>query len=77
MDIIKKILSFILIGFSIIGIIVAISFQFGLNWFDIESRDFVFSWMSEGGASNLPIFYGMSAIAGAILLATIESKKIK
>ena len=67
----KMILGYILIGYSIIGIIVAISFQFNFDLFKNDSR--VFDWQ-EGGASNLPFFYGLMAIAGSILLATVKKE---
>lgn len=69
----KMILGYILIGFSIIGGIVALSYQFDWDWFD---RDYyTFGRGDEGGASNSPIFYGLSAVAGAILLATVKKEE--
>jgi len=66
----KMILGYILIGFSIIGGIVAFSYQFDWDWFDNDYN--AFGRGNDGGASNSPIFYGLSAIAGAILLATVK-----
>lgn len=68
----KMILGYILIGFSIIGIISALLFQFGgaeLFFFFDEFYHF-----KGGGTSNLPIFYGLCAIAGSILLATVKKE---
>lgn len=69
----KLIFGYILIGYSIIGIIVALSYQFDLDWFDNDYR--TFGRGDEGGASNSPIFYGLSALAGAILLATVKKEE--
>ena len=69
----KMIFGYILIGYSIIGIIVALSYQFDWGWFEYEYR--TFGRGDEGGASNSPIFYGLSAIAGAILLATVKKEE--
>lgn len=66
----KMIISYVFIGYAIIGMIVAISFQFDWDLFDRDGR--VFDWQ-EGGASNLPFFYGLMAIAGAILLSTVKN----
>jgi|TARA_B110000046_G_scaffold122131_1_gene128791 hypothetical protein len=69
----KMIFGYILIGYSIIGIIVALSYQFDWDWFEYDYR--TFGRGDEGGASNSPIFYGLSAIAGAILLATVKKEE--
>ena len=71
---VKMIIAYVLIGHSIIGMIVAISFQFNLSLFERDNA--VFGWVDGGGASNLPIFYGLMAISGAILLATVK-KEVK
>jgi len=70
---VKMIFGYVLIGYSIIGIIVALSYQFDWDWFRYDYR--TFGRGDEGGASNLPIFYGLSAIAGAILLGTIKKRR--
>jgi hypothetical protein len=69
----KLIFGYILIGYSVIGIIVALSYQFNLDLFDYDYR--TFGRGGEGGASNSPIFYGLSALAGAILLATVKKEE--
>ena len=69
----KMIFGYILIGYSIIGIIVALSYQFDWDWFEYDYN--AFGRANEGGASNSPIFYGLSAIAGAILLATVKKEE--
>lgn len=69
----KMIFGYILIGYSIIGIIVALSYQFDWDWFKYDYR--TFGRGNEGGASNSPIFYGLSALAGAILLATVRKEE--
>jgi len=57
----------ILIGFSVFGILLAVLDQFGLNWAaDYSSR------FGLGGSST-PIFYGLTSIAGSILLATVKN----
>lgn len=68
----KMILGFILIGFSFIGIIVALSYELG--WELVKYDYKTFGRGSEGGASNAPVFYGLSAVAGAILLATVKKE---
>ena len=65
----KMILGYILIGTSLIGMLVAFSYQFDWDWFRLDYASF--GWV-DGGASNSPIFYGLMAIAGAILLATVK-----
>jgi len=45
------------------------------NWGWFDDMDFmIFGRGHEGGASNAPIFYGLSAIAGAVLLASINKE---
>ena len=70
---IKMIIGYILIGFSIIGMLVAFSYQFDWDWFEYDYK--TFGRGADGGASNSPIFYGLMAIAGAILLATVKKEK--
>jgi len=62
----KMILGYILIGFSVFGILLAVLDQFGLNWAADYSR------FGLGGSST-PIFYGLTSIAGSILLATVKN----
>lgn len=70
----KMIFGYILIGYSIIGIMVAISYQFDLDIFShLDYR--TFGPREGGGASNTPIFHGLSAIAGAILLASVKKEE--
>jgi len=69
----KMILGYILIGISLVGMLVAVSYQFDWDWFDRDYR--TFGRGNEGGASNSPIFYGLMAIAGAILLATVQKEE--
>ena len=68
----KMIFGYILIIFSIIGIIWALSYETDLDL--LESSYYTFGRGREGGASNLPIFYGLSAIAGSILLASVKKE---
>ena len=65
----KMILGYILIGTSLIGMLVAFSHLF--DW-DLFRRDWIFGRGVEGGASNTPVFYGLMAISGAVLLATVK-----
>ena len=68
----KMILGYILISFSIFGGFVSLTFLFDLGWIH---GDFIFFGRGNaGGASNTPIFYGLSAIAGAMLLASINKE---
>ena len=67
------ILGYILIGTSLVGMLVAFSYQFDWDWFDFDYRTFGLG--IEGGASNSPVFYGLMAIAGAILLATVKKEE--
>ena len=59
----KLIIGFIFIGFGLLGILDAF-FDFNLeNW----------SRYAEGGYnSNLPVFYGLSAIAGTMLVNSVK-----
>jgi len=68
----KMILGYILIGTSLVGMLVAFSYQFDWDLFDWDYRTFG-PW--DGGASNSPVFYGLMAIAGAILLATVKKEE--
>jgi|AntRauTorckE6833_2_1112554.scaffolds.fasta_scaffold04185_2 hypothetical protein len=69
----KMIIGYTLIGFSIIGMLVAFSYQFDWDWFKYDYK--TFGRGDEGGASNSPIFYGLMAIAGSILLATVKNEE--
>ncbi len=69
----KMILGYTLIGFSVIGMLVALSYQFDWDWFKYDYK--TFGRGDEGGASNSPIFYGLMAIAGSILLATVKTEE--
>jgi len=46
---------------------------FDLGW--IHGDFLFFGPRSAGGASNTPIFYGLSAIAGAMLLAAVTKEE--
>jgi len=69
---IKIIFGCILIGYAIIGIFTGLSYQFGWDLF--KKGRAIFGWSANGGVSNAPIFYGLTAIAGSILLATVKDK---
>lgn len=62
----------ILIGYSIFGMLLSFHYLFKL---EIFSRDTNFlGWaIDNGGASNLPIFLGLTSCAGAFLIASIKS----
>ena len=68
----KMILGYILISFSIFGGFVSLTYLFDLGWIQGEN---LFFGPFDGGASNTPIFYGLSAIAGAMLLASITKEE--
>jgi uncharacterized membrane protein YuzA (DUF378 family) len=69
----KMILGYILIGIALVGMLAAFSYHFDWDWFN---RGYIiFGRGDEGGASNSPIFYGLLAIAGAILLATVKKEE--
>ena len=70
---IKMILGYVLIGTSLVGMLVSFSYQFDWDWFDLDYK--TFGRGNDGGASNSPIFYGLIAIAGAILLATVKKEE--
>jgi hypothetical protein len=72
---VKMILGYILIGFSLIGMLVALSYQFDWDWFNYDYK--TFGRGDEGGASNSPIFYGLMSIAGAVLLAAVKTEQVK
>ena len=82
-DKIKLILGISLICFSLLGIVVAISYQFDFDWFKYGNGRFdrsnyarnVFGYIPDGGASNLPFFYGFMGIAGSILLFSVKYDK--
>tara|TARA_X000000950_G_C13798124_1_gene612325 strand:+ start:105 stop:647 length:543 start_codon:yes stop_codon:yes gene_type:complete len=80
-DKIKLILGISLICFSLLGIVVAISYQFDLDWFKYGNHSRynyarkVFGGYSEGSASNLPFFYGFMGLAGSILLSSVKYDK--
>jgi len=65
----KMILGYILIGFSVFGILLALLDQFNLCWLEYPR----FGPTPRSGASNAPIFYGLTSIAGSILLATVKN----
>lgn len=67
------ILGYILIGFSLIGMIVSISYLF--NWDLFKNDYYTFGRGDGGGASNTPVFYGLMAIAGSILLVSVKKEK--
>jgi hypothetical protein len=69
----KMILGYFLIGISLVGMLVAFSFLFDWDWFERDGNQFGMGY--DGGASNSPIFYGLLAIAGAILLATVKKEE--
>lgn len=69
----KMILGYTLLGFSIIGILIALSYQFDWDWFDYDYK--TFGPRDDGGASNTPTFFGLIGVAGAILLASLKKEK--
>lgn len=69
----KMILGYILISFSIFGGFVSLTYLLDLGW--IQGDFLFFGPWSKGGASNTPIFYGLSAIAGAMLLASVTKEE--
>ena len=66
----KKIIGYVLLGFSFLGMIVCISYTFDLDWVDNDYQ--TFGRGNEGGASNAPIFYGLCALAGAYLISVVK-----
>jgi hypothetical protein len=67
---------------ALIGAFIAVCFQFDLfsqsnilGPFTQFAKGRVFDDVSQGGASNAPIFYGLIGISGAMLLGTIGRKK--
>lgn len=73
MDKTKKIIAYILLGFSFIGMIVCISSTFDLDL--VRTESYTFGRGYEGGASNAPIFYGLCALAGAYLLNGVKANQ--
>ena len=69
----KMILGYILISFSIFGGVVSLTYLFDLGW--IHDDFLLFGTSHAGGASNTPVFYGLSAIAGAMLLASVTKEE--
>ena len=70
----KKVFGIIFLSFATIGVIVALSFQLKFGIFDREGT--VFDW-HEGGNSNLPLFYGFCALAGAFLISKVKTQEVK
>ena len=68
----KMILGYVLLGFSVIGVLIALSYQFDLDWF---GRDYITFGPWDGGASNTPTFFGLIGVAGAILLASVKNEE--
>ena len=60
----KLIIGFIFIGFGLLGILDAFFVLDLYNW----------SWIRDSGGynSNLPVFYGLSAIAGTMLVNSVK-----
>jgi hypothetical protein len=72
----KKIIGLLMCGFALFGAIIALCFHFDLftgNNGKFFAHGDIFDWV-EGGASNGPIFYGLIAVAGAILLSSVKHK---
>ena len=70
----KMILGYMLISFSIIGGFVSLTCLFNMGW--IHDDFLFFGPTSAGGASNTPRFFGLSAIAGAMLLASVTKEEV-
>lgn len=72
---IKLIFGLVLISIPIVG---SINFFYHYLWnteFTSSMKLYNYVWFvgRNGGASNTPLFFGLCAIAGAIILASIKS----
>ena len=78
---IKQILGYIFIAYALFGMICLIYYQFGINPMSPEHQSsFLYNpphFMDHGGIeiSTIIVFYGFSAVAGAILLTNTKSKQ--
>tara|TARA_B110001452_G_scaffold80305_1_gene65697 strand:- start:2832 stop:3377 length:546 start_codon:yes stop_codon:yes gene_type:complete len=79
-DKIKLILGYLFIAFSIFALYLAFCYQINchkiiFNGSVAQKISNVFGPYDEGSASNLPFFYGLMGLAGAILLASVKYEK--
>lgn len=68
----KMILGYVLIAFSVLGVLIALSYQFDWDLFYYDYK--TFGQNNDGGASNAPSFFGLIGVAGAILLASVKKE---
>lgn len=73
MNLFKKITGITFLFFGFLGVLMCLSFIFNWNWFD---RDFhIFGRAYDGdSSSNSPAFFGLIAIAGALILGQIKEE---
>ena len=73
---IKLLFASFLLGYSIIGILLSLHYLFDLRIIGRDSN--LIGWaIDNGGASNNPIFFGLTACAGAYLIASIKPTTMK
>lgn len=72
----KKItgVTFLIIG--ILGVLMCLSYTFDLDLFD-RDNDYFGRGFDGDSASNSPAFFGLIAIAGALLLSQVKPIKVK
>lgn len=69
---IKLFFAYFLLGYSILGILISVHYLFDLKLIERDTN--LFGWaIDNGGASNNPIFFGLTACAGAYILASIKT----
>lgn len=71
-NVFKNVISYTLLCYALLGVIISLDFQFDLDLF--EEAYYTFGRGKEGGASTSPIFFGLAAVAGAILLSFPQKK---
>ncbi len=70
----------LVVGLILITLVITGTFFYFLISFKIlnsyEFKDFFYSWTrgAEGGASNVPLFFGLCAIAACYLIANVHKK---
>lgn len=74
---IKLVVGLILITLVIIGTVFYLLISFKIIS-SSDFKDFFYTWTRgvDGGASNVPLFFGLCAIAACYLLANVRKKDI-
>ena len=72
------VLGYVLVFYAVFGILISIIYYFcrpsNSDAYFKKAALGTFSYSFDGGSSNLPIFFGLCAIAGAILLTLPKNR---